>query len=40
MSLVLGSGPLEKEPSNEEAKKRGWVEYGSVTGRQRRGSAL
>jgi adenylosuccinate synthase len=32
----VGSGPLEKELSNEEAKKRGWVEYGSVTGRQRR----
>jgi adenylosuccinate synthase len=32
----VGSGPLEKELSNEEAKKRGWIEYGSVTGRQRR----
>ena len=32
----VGSRPLEKELSNEEAKKRGWVEYGSVTGRQRR----
>jgi adenylosuccinate synthase len=32
----VGSGPLEKELSNEEAKKRGWTEYGSVTGRQRR----
>jgi len=32
----VGSGPLEKELSNEEAKKRGWSEYGSVTGRQRR----
>jgi adenylosuccinate synthase len=32
----VGSGPLENELSNEEAKKRGWIEYGSVTGRQRR----
>ena len=32
----VGSGPLGKELSNEEAKKLGWVEYGSVTGRQRR----
>jgi adenylosuccinate synthase len=32
----VGGGPLEKELSNEEAKKRGWIEYGSVTGRQRR----
>ncbi|MDQ3872610.1 MAG: adenylosuccinate synthetase [Thermoproteota archaeon] len=32
----VGKGPLEKELSEEEAKKRGWVEYGSVTGRQRR----
>jgi adenylosuccinate synthase len=32
----VGSGPLENELSKEETKKRGWVEYGSVTGRQRR----
>src|SRR5919199_10486 len=32
----VGSGPLGKELSNEEAKMLGWVEYGSVTGRQRR----
>jgi adenylosuccinate synthase len=32
----VGSGPLENELSNEDAKKRGWIEYGSVTGRQRR----
>lgn len=32
----VGSGPLKNELSNEEAKKRGWTEYGSVTGRQRR----
>jgi adenylosuccinate synthase len=32
----VGSGPLENELSKEEAKKRGWIEYGSVTGRQRR----
>ena len=32
----VGSGPLGEELSEEEAKKRGWIEYGSVTGRQRR----
>ena len=32
----VGEGPLEGEISLEEAKKRGWDEYGTVTGRQRR----
>ncbi|MBN2334663.1 adenylosuccinate synthetase [Candidatus Bathyarchaeota archaeon] len=32
----VGAGPLEGEISYEEAKKRGWDEYGTVTGRQRR----
>jgi adenylosuccinate synthase len=34
----VGGGPLNNELSEEEAKKRGWIEYGSVTGRQRRAS--
>lgn len=32
----VGGGELEGEVSAEEAKKRGWDEYGTVTGRQRR----
>lgn len=32
----VGGGPLDSEISEEEAKKRGWLEFGSVTGRQRR----
>jgi adenylosuccinate synthase len=32
----VGEGPLEGEISLEEAKRRGWDEYGTVTGRQRR----
>ena len=32
----VGAGPLEGEIPAEEAKKRGWDEYGTVTGRQRR----
>lgn len=32
----VGEGPLEGEISSEEAKRRGWDEYGTVTGRQRR----
>jgi adenylosuccinate synthase len=32
----VGSGPLEGELSPEETKKRGWQEFGSVTGRLRR----
>jgi len=34
----VGGGPLPNELGEEEAKKRGWLEYGSVTGRQRRAS--
>jgi adenylosuccinate synthase len=34
----VGGGPLTNEIGEEEAKKRGWLEYGSVTGRQRRAS--
>ena len=34
----VGGGPLNKEIDEEEAKKRGWLEFGSVTGRQRRAS--
>ncbi|MDW0280002.1 MAG: adenylosuccinate synthetase [Nitrososphaeraceae archaeon] len=36
----VGGGPLENEISPDEAAKLGWVEYGSVTGRQRRASAF
>jgi adenylosuccinate synthase len=32
----VGAGPLDGEISSEEAKKRNWDEYGTVTGRQRR----
>jgi adenylosuccinate synthase len=32
----VGEGPLDGEISVEEAKSRGWDEYGTVTGRQRR----
>jgi adenylosuccinate synthase len=32
----VGEGYLAGEISHEEAKKRGWDEYGTVTGRQRR----
>ena len=32
----VGTGPLEKELSLEEAEKKGWSEFGTVTGRQRR----
>jgi adenylosuccinate synthase len=32
----VGAGELAGEISFEEAKKRGWDEYGTVTGRQRR----
>ncbi|HKW04814.1 MAG TPA: adenylosuccinate synthetase [Nitrososphaerales archaeon] len=32
----VGAGPLSGELSPEETKKRGWEEYGSVTGRLRR----
>lgn len=32
----VGEGPLTNEISPEEAKEKNWLEYGSVTGRQRR----
>ena len=32
----VGQGPLKNEIIDSEARKRGWIEYGSVTGRQRR----
>jgi len=32
----VGAGPLPGEVSEEEARKRGWIEYGTVTGRPRR----
>jgi adenylosuccinate synthase len=32
----VGEGPLDGEIRPEEAKRRGWDEYGTVTGRQRR----
>jgi len=32
----VGAGDLPGEISHEEAKRRGWDEYGTVTGRQRR----
>ena len=32
----VGTGPLGGELSLEEAEKRGWSEFGTVTGRQRR----
>ena len=34
----VGTGPLENELPSYEASKRGWTEYGSVTGRERRSS--
>ena len=32
----VGTGPLAKELTLEEAQKKGWSEFGTVTGRQRR----
>ena len=32
----VGTGPLENELSVEAAEKKGWSEFGTVTGRQRR----
>ena len=32
----VGTGPLENELTLDEAKSRGWSEFGTVTGRQRR----
>lgn len=34
----VGGGPLENELGRAETQKRGWLEYGSVTGRERRSS--
>lgn len=34
----VGAGPLPNEISLDEAEKRGWTEYGTVTGRPRRAS--
>src|ERR671930_79855 len=34
----VGAGPLQNEVDNEQVHKLGWVEFGSVTGRQRRAS--
>jgi adenylosuccinate synthase len=34
----VGGGPLQDEVTRDEAEKRGWLEYGSVTGRERRSS--
>ncbi len=34
----VGGGPLENELDREEIQRRGWLEYGSVTGRERRSS--
>lgn len=34
----VGGGPLENELGKVETQKRGWLEYGSVTGRERRSS--
>jgi adenylosuccinate synthase len=34
----VGAGPLPNELSPAEAEKRGWTEYGTVTGRPRRAS--
>ena len=32
----VGTGPLDKELTVEDAEKKGWSEFGTVTGRQRR----
>ena len=32
----VGTGPLNKEITSEEAESKGWSEFGTVTGRQRR----
>ena len=32
----VGTGPLDNELSLEDAEKKGWSEFGTVTGRQRR----
>jgi adenylosuccinate synthase len=32
----VGTGPLDNELNDEETSKRGWAEFGTVTGRPRR----
>jgi adenylosuccinate synthase len=32
----VGEGPLENQLSRDEVLRRGWMEYGTVTGRERR----
>jgi adenylosuccinate synthase len=34
----VGGGPLKNELDREEMQRRGWLEFGSVTGRERRSS--
>lgn len=36
----VGTGPLQNELSLEEAEKKGWSEFGTVTGRQRRAAGF
>ena len=36
----VGEGPMPGTLSDEESKKRGWDEYGTVTGRQRRAAPI
>ncbi|MEA2070975.1 MAG: adenylosuccinate synthetase [Asgard group archaeon] len=36
----VGAGPMPGTLSEKEAEKRGWIEYGTVTGRARRAAAI
>ena len=36
----VGTGPLKNELEHKEAAGRGWSEFGTVTGRQRRAARL
>ncbi len=36
----VGTGPLDRELSLEDAEKKGWSEFGTVTGRQRRAAGF
>lgn len=36
----VGTGPLAKELTPKEAEEKGWSEFGTVTGRQRRAAAF
>ena len=36
----VGTGPLNNELSFEDAEKKGWSEFGTVTGRQRRAASF